>query len=470
MLKQQDKLIQKVALCLDAIIIGLSFLIASNFEARAGLDLFYYVPSFENYLPFLVVLIPFWIITLKGFGVYDSMREKNFPWLFWTIFEASLIATLLFSAGAFLLQFQFLTRSFVLALFTSAVLLLTLEKLLVLLFLRSVRRRGLNFRVLLIVGSGPRAQAFTETIENHPQWGLKILGFLDEPEMLGRAVGQGKVIGTFNDMGRILENNVVDEVVFLMPRKWLSHLEEYVQVCEKIGVKATIAVDFFDTAIAKPVVRNMEGWPMLTFDTTPQDFFYLSLKRLLDIFGSAAGLVLLSPLFLGIALVMKLTAPGPVFFSQIRCGLRGRPFHILKFRTMVVNAEAKLKELQQMNELEGPVFKIRNDPRITGIGRLLRKTSLDELPQLINVLKGDMSLVGPRPPLPSEVERYERWQRRRLSMRPGITCIHEVVARNNKDFNVWMKMDLEYIDNWHFSLDLKLIARTVLAVMKGTGC
>jgi lipopolysaccharide/colanic/teichoic acid biosynthesis glycosyltransferase len=137
---------------------------------------------------------------------------------------------------------------------------------------------------------------------------------------------------------------------------------------------------------------------------------------------------------------------------------------------MIVDAEKKLEELQKQNELEGPVFKIRNDPRITAIGRLLRKTSLDELPQLINVLMGDMSLVGPRPPIPSEVERYERWQRRRLSMRPGITCIHEVVARNNKDFNVWMKMDLEYIDNWHFALDLRILARTVLAVAKGTGC
>ncbi|WP_298435345.1 sugar transferase [Geobacter sp.] len=470
MLKEQHRVIHKLALSLDAVIIGASFLIASNFAYVEEIDGIYSAPSVEDYLPLLVFLIPLWIITLKGFGAYDSMREKGFGRLFWTILEASLVATLIFTAAAFYLELGILTRKFVTVFFAAAVLLQTAEKFLVLQFLRSARRRGLNFRVLLIVGSGPRAREFSEVIDSHPEWGQKILGFIDEEEMRGRAVGQGRVIGTFDEMPRILEENVVDEVVFLMPRKWLSRLEEYVRVCEKIGVKATIAVDFFDTAIAKPVVKEVEGWPLLTFDTTPQDFFSLSLKRILDVVGAAAGLIVLSPLFLVIALAIKLASPGPVFFSQVRSGLRGRPFRILKFRTMIVNAEAKLKELQALNELEGPVFKIKNDPRITWIGRLLRKTSLDELPQLINVLKGDMSLVGPRPPLPSEVERYERWQRRRLSMRPGITCIHEVVAHNNKDFNVWMKMDLEYIDNWHFGLDLKLIARTVLAVVRGTGC
>ena len=288
--------------------------------------------------------------------------------------------------------------------------------------------------------------------------------------MLGKVVGQSKVIGTFDEMARIMDENVVDEVVFVMPRKWLDHLEGYVRVCEKIGVKATIAVDFFDTAIARPVVREVDGWPLLTFDSTPNDQFYLSLKRVLDLVGSGLGLIALSPLFLLIGLMIKMTSRGPVFFSQIRCGVNGRTFSILKFRTMIVNAEAKLKELQGMNEVGGPVFKIRNDPRVTAIGRILRKTSLDELPQLFNVLKGDMSLVGPRPPIPAEVEKYERWQRRRLSMRPGITCIHEVVARNDKDFNNWMKLDLEYIDRWCFGLDLKILARTVLAVVRGTGC
>lgn len=470
MLKEHDKLINKAAIGIDALLIGIAFLVACEFRTDAGLDSMYDVPSFADYQPLLLCIIPLWVLLLKAFGAYGSMREKGFGKIFWTIFEASLIAILAFSTAAFLFRLDLLSRTFVLAFFVTATSLLTLEKLLILQILRNARLKGLNFRVVLIIGSGPRGQKFARMIEAHPEWGQKILGFIDEEEMLGKAVGTARVIGTFADLGRILEENVVDEVVFIMPRKWLSRLEEYVGVCEKIGVKATIAVDFFDTAIAKPVIKEMDGWPLLTFDTTPQDFFSLSLKRVLDTVGSAVGLILLAPLFLGIALIIKLTSPGPVFFRQIRCGVHGRTFEILKFRTMIFDAEKKLAALQKLNELEGPVFKIRNDPRITAIGRLLRKTSLDELPQLINVLMGDMALVGPRPPIPSEVERYERWQRRRLSMRPGITCIHEVVARNNKDFNVWMRMDLEYIDNWYFGLDLKILARTLLAVVKGTGC
>jgi len=427
-------------------------------------------PTLSECLPLLIVVVLLWNIILKAFGVYDSMRESNFSRLCWGIFEASLVATLIFSTGAFLLELEILSRTFVMTFFGVTTSLLIIEKSVALLYLRKIRKQGFNFRAVLIVGSGPRSRGFAETIESHPEWGLKILGFIDEEEMLGRSVGSSRVIGVFDDLARILDENVVDEVIFIMPRNWLDRLEKYVRICEKVGVKATISIDFFDTAIAKPVLKELDGWPLLTFDSTPNDFFYLSLKRSLDFIGSACGLLALSPLFLLIGLIIKITAPGPVFFRQIRCGVNGRTFQILKFRTMVVDAEKKLAELQQQNELKGPAFKIRNDPRITAIGRLLRKTSLDELPQLINVLRGDMSLVGPRPPLPSEVERYERWQRRRLSMRPGITCIHEVVARNDKDFNNWMKMDLEYIDNWCFGLDLRILVRTLMAVVRGTGC
>ncbi len=470
MLKQQDRLIHKIAIAGDAAIVAISFV--SAFALRDDFDASFLnvMPPFAEYLPAMVLVIPLWIALLMMFGAYNSMRDKSFGRVFWTIFEASLLAILVFAATAFLLKFNLLSRTFVLLFFGLTVSLLTMSKLFVLEILRSFRRRGLNFRSMLIVGSGPRARGFAETVESHPDWGFKILGFIDEEEMLGRAVGSARVIGAFDDLARILDENVVDEVVFVMPRKWLDKLEKSIQICEKVGVKATISIDFFDTAIAKPVIKELDGWPLLTFDSTPNDFLLLSLKRSLDLIGSGLGLAILSPLFLLIGLIIKISAPGPVFFRQIRCGVNGRTFEILKFRTMIVDAEKKLAELQKHNELEGPVFKIRNDPRITAIGRLLRKTSLDELPQLINVLKGDMSLVGPRPPIPSEVERYERWQRRRLSMRPGITCIHEVVARNNKDFNVWMKMDLEYIDNWHFNLDLKILARTVLAVVRGTGC
>lgn len=472
MLREQKELIHRVAVCIDAAVVGASFLLA--FMLRDELDLQFLnlrqLPPLTDYLPMLLLVIPIWFFTLKVFGAYDSMRDKRFGRVFWAIFEASLTATLVFATAAFMLKLEFLSRTFLIIFFATTIASLTIERWITLFLLRSARRKGYNYRVVLIVGSGLRAERFAKTIDAHPEWGIRLLGFLDDPEALGKLVGKWRVIGACDNLAGFLDENVVDEVIFITPRHWLDRVEGYIRVCEKIGVRATLAIDFFDASIAKPVVKDVEGWPLLTFDSTPQDFFYLSLKRFLDLTGATCGLLLLLPLFLLVAIAIKCTSRGPVFFRQTRCGLNGRTFQILKFRTMVADAEKKLKELKKLNEVGGPVFKIRNDPRITAVGKMLRRTSLDELPQLINVFMGDMSLVGPRPPIPAEVERYERWQRRRLSMRPGITCIHEVVARNNKDFNHWMKLDLEYIDNWSFTLDFKILGRTVFAVLRGTGC
>jgi exopolysaccharide biosynthesis polyprenyl glycosylphosphotransferase len=471
LLRERKELIHRIAICIDAAVVGGSFLL--TFILRDNLEFHYLylhrLPPFVDYLPMLLLVIPLWTFTLRAFGAYDSMRDKRFVVIFWAIFEASLTATMVFATAVFVLKLDIL-RSFLIIFFVATVTCLTIERWIILFLLRRIRRKGYNFRVMLIVGSGPRAERFARTVDAHPEWGIKIMGFLDDPEALGKLVGKWRVIGLCDNLAGFLDANVVDEVVFLTPRQWLDRIEGYIRICEKIGVKATLAIDFFDAAIAKPVVKDVAGWPLLTYDSTPQDFFYLSLKRILDLAGATGGLILLSPLFLLVAIAIKSTSRGPVFFRQSRCGLNGRTFQILKFRTMVVDAEKRLKELKKQNELEGPVFKIRNDPRITAVGRILRRTSFDELPQLINVFMGDMSLVGPRPPIPAEVEKYERWQRRRLSMRPGITCIHEVMARNNSDFNHWMKLDLEYIDNWSFNLDFKILVRTVFAVLRGTGC
>ncbi|UFS68819.1 sugar transferase [Geomonas sp. RF6] len=470
MLQEQYALLKKFIFGVDALLVAVSFAVAYMVRDYMVVGFLHPLPPLEQNLQLMIVVLPMWIMLLRAFGAYDSMREKGFGHIFWGVFEASLVATLACATAAYLLNMGILSRPFLLIFFGLASTTVMMEKLVIFLIMRKVWKTGVNQRVMLVVGSGPRALKFANVIESHPEWGVRILGFIDEPEMQGKAVGKGQVIGTFDDMAQILDENVVDEVVFIMPRQFFDRLDKYIGVCEKVGVKATIAVDFFDTAIAKPGIREIEGIPLLTFDSTPKDFVFLTLKRTLDIAFCTLGMIAISPIFLFIALAIKLTSKGPIFFSQVRVGLRGRPFRILKFRTMVVDAEARLAELRKQNELEGPAFKMKNDPRITAIGRFLRKTSLDELPQVLNVIAGDMSLVGPRPPLPAEVQRYERWQRRRLSMRPGMTCIHEVVARNNKDFNFWMKLDLEYIDNWCVALDLKIIARTFLTVVRGTGC
>ncbi len=255
----------------------------------------------------------------------------------------------------------------------------------------------------------------------------------------------------------------------MTPRSWLNLLEPYIKACEVEGIKANIAVDLFDLKIAKARQTDLDGLPILRFETTIGEEWQLFIKHSFDIIASVVGLVVLMPIFVVIGMLILLTSSRPVFFRQTRCGLNGRRFVMYKFRTMVNGAEEKKKQLEVLNELNGPAFKMKNDPRITRFGNFLRRTSLDELPQLFNVLCGEMSIVGPRPPIPEEVDKYEVWQRRRLSMKPGLTCLWQVNGRNNVDFGKWMKLDLEYIDNWSLGLDFKILLKTVPVVLFSIG-
>jgi exopolysaccharide biosynthesis polyprenyl glycosylphosphotransferase len=234
-------------------------------------------------------------------------------------------------------------------------------------------------------------------------------------------------------------------------------------------VRTRLALDLFPHARAQVQIGTLEELPLLTYSTTPTSELRLLAKRTMDIGISLLVLGLALPAMLVIALAIKMASGGKVLYRQTRCGLYGRKFTLFKFRTMVEDAEQLQEELSHLNEMRGPVFKMKEDPRITPLGRWLRRLSLDELPQLWNVLKGDMSLVGPRPPVPREVSSYERWQRRRLSMRPGLTCLWQIRGRNDIDFESWMQLDLEYIDNWSPMLDVKILAKTIPAVLSGRG-
>jgi len=276
-------------------------------------------------------------------------------------------------------------------------------------------------------------------------------------------------LGGIDDLEEILRAFPVDGVVFCTPHDWMVDIQPLLSVCEEMGVTIKIMADFFELPASQMVLEDIDGVPILRYQTTPARLVELMLKRLMDICVSGLLLFLMAPLFMAVAILIKVTMPGPVFFSQKRVGLNGRRFRMWKFRSMVVDAEARKAALAKANEMAGPVFKISNDPRITQLGKLLRRTSIDELPQLWNVLVGDMSLVGPRPPLPKEVNQYERWQLRRLSMRPGLTCIWQVSGRNEVSFHEWMEMDLRYIDTWSFVNDLTILARTVPVVITGRG-
>jgi exopolysaccharide biosynthesis polyprenyl glycosylphosphotransferase len=260
----------------------------------------------------------------------------------------------------------------------------------------------------------------------------------------------------------------VDEIVFAVGSDRLADLEEVFLLCDEEGVRTRVAVDFFPHVNSTVSLDRFGDTPLLTFSAAPDDEIRLLVKRVTDVVLAAVGLALLTPFMAVIAALIKLTSPGPAIFRQVRCGLNGRRFLFYKFRSMCQNAEDLKPALEHLSTRE-TAFKIPDDPRLTPIGRYLRKFSIDEWPQLWSVLRGDMSLVGPRPAVPGEVDQYKRWQRRRLRMRPGLTCIWAISGRDAVDFETWMKMDMQYIDNWSLALDWKILLRTIPRVLTGRG-
>ena len=323
-------------------------------------------------------------------------------------------------------------------------------------------------RRLLLVGDPDRVDALRDWL-CHPDRArfFEIVGFLPPagvPPPAGFAAP-----GTLDDFSAILHATVVDAVLMIPDGISTSQVGEWIRQCETEGIEAWLLPDFLRTQLAEVSLDELAGEPMLLFSTTAKSSWALMFKRALDIALSGLALALFSPLLLGIWIAVRASSPGPAIFVQRRSTLRGRTFDMYKFRTMVANAEQIRAELADRNEVSGPVFKIKDDPRITPVGRWLRRYSLDELPQLWNVLKGDMSLVGPRPPIPAEVEQYENWQRRRLSMRSGCTCLWQIGGRNELSFEDWMRLDLKYIDTWTLGLDFHILFKTIGTVLRGTG-
>lgn len=275
--------------------------------------------------------------------------------------------------------------------------------------------------------------------------------------------------GHVGDFEHILHNTIIDTVIIHLSDLDQSARTAIIHLCETEGVEVWVTSNLIQNATTPISLDRVGGRQVLVFNSTVKSFWLLAVKRAMDILLSLSALVLLAPFLLLIALFIRMDSPGPAIFTQQRCTLRGRIFKMYKFRTMTLNAEAAKGQLEDENEVTGPVFKIKNDPRITRIGRILRRYSIDEFPQLINVLKGDMSIVGPRPPIPAEVAKYENWQRRRLSMRAGCTCLWQIGGRNNLSFEDWMRLDLQYIDNWSIGSDVQIILKTFGAIFRGTG-
>ncbi|NTV29154.1 MAG: sugar transferase [Candidatus Omnitrophica bacterium] len=428
------------------------------------------LPMADYTWPFIFLLVV-WGACLAYSGMYESFRLKKVGEVLFIIYQSIYIGFFVFAGLCYLFHIVQVSRSLVVLTFIFSAIGITIQKLTLMAVFRWLRKKGLNFRNVLIVGTGPRAQRLIQALDHNKDTGLKIIGLLDQDAALvGKEVLGHKVLGTLAELPGITKANVVDEVFFVVPRSWLGQIEDAIQYLETLGVRVGVAVDYFNVAFARAKQTDLFDMPFMSFETVSDKLLLLVMKRFMDIVLSGLALLILMPLLLAVAVLIKLTSPGPVFFVQKRVSMNGRIFNLYKFRTMVKDAEAKLAELQHLNEMQGPVFKITKDPRITPLGAFLRKTSIDELPQFLNVWRGDMSLVGPRPPLPKEVEKYDDWQRRRLSMRPGITCLWQINGRNKiTDFEEWAKLDLKYIDNWSLWLDLEILARTVPVVVFGVG-
>jgi len=325
--------------------------------------------------------------------------------------------------------------------------------------LRGYVRRQFGAEVhCVVVGEGPQARRLAARLEAAGEVGLRLEAFLDlaEPESLARLTA-------------MLREHIVDEVFFVVDAARLGHLEEIFLLCDEEGVRTRVATHFFPHVNSRVYFDRLGDLPLLSFSATPHDEVRLFIKRTFDVVCSLTALLVLAVPMVAVAAAVRLTSPGPALFVQIRCGLNGRRFRFYKFRSMDADAESRRADLEHLNEKDGPAFKIARDPRITTVGRFLRRYSIDEWPQFWNVLKGDMSFVGPRPPVPSEVEQYVTWQRRRLRMRPGLTCLWAVRGRDEVDFDTWMRMDLEYIDNWSLWLDCKILLRSIPLVLAGRG-
>ena len=423
--------------------------------------------------PIVAVLLGWSMLVWLGLGywweLYDRVDTAHPRILLRDAFRQCLLGSVLVVLFEYLLRLD-LSRSFV-GLFAGYTwILLCLFRLNGARIVGIMRRGAAHF--VMVVGLGEPARRIGRELEDASQYGVRLIGFLadspgapaiDEIELDGRYP-----VHALGELTNLLRRHVIDELVFAVDSRRLVDLEEVFLACDEEGVRTRVAVDFFPHVNSQIYLDRLGSSPLLTFSATPHDEIRLLLKRITDILLASAALILLCPVMLAIALVIRLSSPGPAIFRQERCGLNGRRFMFYKFRSMCKDAEGMRGSLEHLSERQ-LALKIPNDPRLTPVGRWLRKFSIDEWPQLWNVLKGDMSLVGPRPAIPEEVEQYQRWQRRRLRMRPGLTCLWAVCGRDAVDFETWMKLDMQYIDNWSLALDWKILLRTIPQVLSGRG-
>lgn len=465
MLKEREPVLEKLSIVFQVFLTLICFLGAMRI-INAFFEPILWDSMQYKILSFIIALL--WLLLLDQSNLGRIGRIKMYSILFVEYLTVIVVGSILLFAAIVILDLDSISRMVLGAFALLNLIILYSFKFILSATMKYLRREGINSRLILIIADHD-SNYFIDRLIETKDWGYRIWAIMsDDKSIIAKYGSEYHIIPYERDLSLIIDDRAIDEVFYCKSSLDQNEIQKFIYSCAEVGVVFRMQSLLLNYVKMQSTLSFLNQMPFLTFRNTPDNYLALKLKALIDFIVSLSVLIILSPAMIFIAFLIKLDG-GPVFFLQKRMGLNGRLFACLKFRTMVVNAESIKESLMSQNEQEGPVFKIKNDPRVTKIGRFLRKTSLDELPQFINVLKGDMSIVGPRPPIPSEVKQYKRWQTRRLSMKPGITCIWQVSGRNNIPFEQWMKLDMQYIDTWSLKLDFIILLKTVKVVLTGDG-
>jgi exopolysaccharide biosynthesis polyprenyl glycosylphosphotransferase len=467
LLKRQAKIVGSIRFIVDLSAVLAAFLVAYRLRASQVA-----LHEITHYSWILIVVIPVWYVLMTRFGVYASLRTRSYSHLILALVKVHFLGSLILTTAIYFVESKGFSRGMAAYFIAFSFLFLTAARCSLKAGLGMVRRRGYNCRHIVVVGFNSKAREFLRVIEEHAWWGLRVAGLVAAPNEETAASPEGYTrLGSVDNLSRICRMTPVDEVVFCLSKELLPMAEEYFADMEEMGITIRMVLDQYNPSNLKGELDFFPGkMPILTVYTRELEPGAMFVKRCLDVVGASIGLIFMLSILPFVACGIRIDSPGPIFFGQERVGKHGRRFKCWKFRSMHVDAEARKKELQQLNELNGAVFKIANDPRVTRFGRFLRKTSIDELPQFWNVLRGEMSLVGTRPPTVDELEFYDNWHMKRISIKPGITGLWQVSGRNRiKDFDEIVKLDIRYIENWSLGLDLRILLRTVFEVLSLRG-
>lgn len=424
-----------------------------------------------SYLLIIIILSIVYEILFDQQKAYSYQRFTSLTREYTIILKVCFMGSLISIALIFFLGMKEVPRTIFLLFFIISIILFVIEKTILFYVAAYIRKKGKNRKRAVIIGTGTRARQFIRTVRENFKWGLDIAGMLTgDIETVGREIEGIKVIDHYSNIQNILKTINPQEIIITISTKRFDQIRDVLEICEREGVVVRLNSDFFGHITKHVTIDNIFGLNIISFNMVHQPELELFIKRIIDILGSLIAILIFSPFMLIAAFGILISDGRPILYNWNVVGINKKPFRSWKFRTMVKDADSLKSNLMSDNEMDGPVFKIKNDPRVLPFGRWLRKWSIDETPQFFSVLKGDMSLVGPRPAGPHELEKYESWQRRKLSIKPGITCLWQANGRNHiNKFDEWVNLDLEYIDNWSLMMDMKILFKTIPAVIRGKG-